>query len=255
MSNKKYKQALHLYLTLGAIFIASLVGCNLIFQKFFYWEPLVFLSTFFSGDASIQSVLTYRFEISVGIIAYPVTFLVTDMISEIFGRKKANQIVVAGLISATFIYLMITLAILAPATNWSPVNDDEFEKVFGLTGPAVFASMVAYLVAQFIDIRIYHFWKRLTKGRKLWLRNNFSTIPSQLIDTAVVLLLLCLFGKIAWERYPGLLVNGFMFKVLFALIDTPILYLVVIIARKYFNLKPGEEMKLDVAFQSKIANE
>lgn len=255
MSNRKYKQALHLYLTLGAIFIASLVGCNLIFQKFFYWEPLMFLSSYFSETSTVQYLLQYRFEISVGIIAYPVTFLVTDMISEIFGKKKANQIVVAGLISATFIYLMITVAIWAPATDWSPVNEETFEKVFGLTGPAVFASMVAYLMAQFIDIRIYHFWKKLTKGRKLWLRNNFSTIPSQLIDTAVVLVLLCLFGKISWERYPGLLINGFLFKVLFALIDTPLLYLVVIIARNYFNLKPGEEMKLDVAIQSKIANE
>ena len=255
MNDKKYRQALHLYLTLGAIFIASLVGCNLIFQKFFYWEPLLFLSDYFSANAAIQNILGYRFEISVGIIAYPVTFLVTDMISEIFGKKKANQIVVAGLISAAFIYLMITVAIWAPATDWSPVDEHTFEKVFGLTGPAVFASMVAYLMAQFIDIRIYHFWKRLTKGRKLWLRNNFSTIPSQLIDTAVVLVLLCLFGKIAWERYPGLLINGFMFKVLFALIDTPLLYVVVIIARKFFDLKPGEELKLDVAIQSKMANE
>ena len=73
------------------------------------------------------------------------------------------------------------IAQLVPATHWSPVNDEVFTNVFGLYGPAVFASMTAYLTAQFIDIRIFHFWKKLTKGKHLWLRNNGSTIFSQLV--------------------------------------------------------------------------
>ena len=180
--------ALRLYLTLAGIFIASLVGCNLIFQKFFSWQAFSFL-----GDNAIGS---YTFEISVGIIAYPVTFLVTDLISELFGKRLANQVVLAGFVSAIFIYLLISISIEVPATAWSPLDNGTFEKVFGLTGPAIFASMCAYLIAQFVDIRIFHFWKKLTKGKKMWLRNNLSTIPSQFIDTAIVLLLLCVFGKI-----------------------------------------------------------
>ena len=167
MINKS--QANNLYLILAGIFIASLVSCNLIFQKFFeidIWLPFI-------GN--------YTFAQSVGLLAYPVTFLVTDIISEIYGKNKANQVVTAGLIASLFMLIVITVADSVTATVWSPVSDDVFSMVFGLSGAAVFASMMAYLFAQYVDIRIFHFWKRLTKGRHLWLRNNASTIFSQFI--------------------------------------------------------------------------
>jgi uncharacterized integral membrane protein (TIGR00697 family) len=129
------------------------------------------------------------------------------------------------------------------ATSWSPVDDGTFSKVFGLTGVAVGASMLAYLLAQFIDIRVFHFWKRLTKGKHLWLRNNGSTFTSQLVDTATVLGLLCWVGAIEWDKFGILLLNGFLFKVLMAMIDTPILYVATGYIRKKFNLKFGEELK------------
>lgn len=122
---------------------------------------------------------------------------------------------------------IILIANAIPQTEWSPVSSETFNKVFGLFGPAVFASMVAYLTAQFIDIRIFHFWKRLTKGKHLWLRNNGSTIVSQFVDTASVLLLLCIAGVIEWSRFPGLLQHGFIFKAMIALLDTPFFYLAV----------------------------
>ena len=130
------------------------------------------------------------------------------------------------------------------ATEWSPVNDTTFSNVFGLTGIAVGASMLAYLLAQFIDIRVFHFWKKLTNGKHLWLRNNASTFSSQLVDTATVLLLLCLAGGIAWDKFWVLLLNGFLFKVIIALIDTPILYLVINLIRKRFKLDVGEEIEI-----------
>ena len=120
--------------------------------------------------------------------------------------------------------IIVIIANAAPSTIWSPVDDDLFQKVFGLQGMAVFASMVAYLSAQFIDVRIFHFWKKLTKGKHLWLRNNGSTIVSQLVDTAAVLILLCSAGVIGWDKFWLLLENGFLFKVIVALIDTPIIY-------------------------------
>ena len=92
--------------------------------------------------------------------------------------------------------LIIYTSNAVPATPWSPVQDNMFSTVFGSTAIAVFASMMAYLLAQFVDIHIYHFWKNLTKGKHLWLRNNFSTFLSQFVDTATVLLLLCSFGNI-----------------------------------------------------------
>ncbi|WP_049792060.1 queuosine precursor transporter [Christiangramia forsetii] len=214
---------------LSALFIASLVVSNLIFQKFFYWD--------FFG--------LYTFEISVGILPYPVTFLITDIISEIYGKKKANLVVTTGIFASFFSLLIIYLADAVPATSWSPINDSLFEKVFGATTIAVFASMVAYLLAQYIDIQLFHFWKKITKGKHLWLRNNFSTFLSQFADTFSVLFLLCSFGKIDWELFGGLLLSGFLFKVLIAALDTPFLYAAVYGLRKLFNLKPAEELNLD----------
>ena len=130
------------------------------------------------------------------------------------------------------------------ATEWSPVNDATFSNVFGLTGIAVGASMLAYLLAQFIDIRVFHFWKKLTNGKHLWLRNNASTFSSQLVDTATVLVLLCLAGGIAWDKFWVLLLNGFLFKVIMALIDTPILYIVINLIRKRFKLDVCEEIEI-----------
>ena len=230
MINKS--QANNLYLILAGIFIASLVSCNLIFQKFFeidIWLPFI-------GN--------YTFAQSVGLLPYPVTFLVTDIISEIYGKNKANQVVTAGLIASLFMLIVITVADSVTATVWSPVSDDIFSMVFGLSGAAVFASMMAYLFAQYVDIRIFHFWKRLTKGRHLWLRNNASTIFSQFIDTFSVLFLLCTFDVLAWDRFSTLLINGFLFKVFFAAFDTPIIYFLIYFTRKKFNLKFGEELSI-----------
>lgn len=233
MTLKDKLAAQKIYLVLAALFITSLVVSNLIFQKFFYWHPI---------DTDIFGVKL--FEISVGILPYPITFLITDLISEIYGKKRANQVVVTGIFASLFSLLIILVADNVPATSWSHVDDALFSRVFGNSAIAVCASMLAYLFAQFIDIQVYHFWKRLTKGKHLWLRNNFSTWFSQFVDTLTILLLLCSFEIIAWERFSGLLVAGFLFKVLVALLDTPFLYLGVYLFRKRFKLKINEEITL-----------
>ncbi|HLT33769.1 MAG TPA: queuosine precursor transporter [Aquaticitalea sp.] len=233
MTDQNKRAAQKIYLILATLFITALVVSNLIFQKFFYWYPF-----------HLELYGTKLFEISVGILPYPITFLITDLISEIYGRKNANQIVVIGLFASVFSLGVIFLASAVPSTSWSPVNDGVFSTVFGNTATAVFASMLAYLFAQFIDIQIYHFWKRLTKGKHLWLRNNFSTFSSQLVDTLTVLLLLCSFNVITWDKFSGLLISGFLFKALIAICDTPFLYLGVYLMRKRFNLKINEEIQL-----------
>ncbi|MFC1481867.1 queuosine precursor transporter [Candidatus Neomarinimicrobiota bacterium] len=218
-----------LYLIFAAIFIAALVTSNLIFQKFFTWSPFG----------------VFTFEISVGILPYPITFLVTDIISEIYGRQRANQIVISGFFASLFVMGIVLVADAAAQTAWSPVDAATFHQVFGLFGPAVLASMTAYLVAQFIDIRVYHFWKRFTDGRHLWLRNNGSTIFSQFIDTVLVVLLLCLAGAIDWSRFWTLVGNGFLFKMLVALADTPLLYLAVYYLRKKLGITGTEEVSFE----------
>ena len=223
-----------LYLYLAGLFITSLVVSNLIFQKFFYWYPF---------DITVFG--TRLFELSVGILPYPITFLITDLISEIYGRKSANRVVVAGIFASFFSIGILWLAGVVPAIDSSPVNNATFQEVFALSPLAVLASMIAYLSAQFIDIRIYHFWKDLTKGKHLWLRNNFSTFSSQIIDSTTVILLLCTFGVLPWDLFLGLVISSIIFKVMIAAIDTPFLYLFVWLIRKKYKLKIGEEIQLD----------
>lgn len=241
MTERQKFHAEIIYLILAALFIASLVTSNLIFQKFFYWHPL-----------DLEVFGSKLFEVSVGLLPYPITFLITDILSEIYGRKKANLVVIAGIFASFFSLAIIYVSKEAPATSWSPVNDTTFTKVFGATPLAVLASMMAYLTAQFIDIHIYHFWKKLTRGNHLWLRNNFSTFSSQIVDTLTVLLLLCSFGIISWDNFLGLLISGVLFKILIAALDTPILYVIIYGFRTYFGLKKGEEIHEKITLEKEV---
>ncbi len=108
MNKTKRKQAETLYLVLAALFITSLVTSNLIFQKFFQWNPFGW----------------YNFELSVGIIAYPITFLVTDIISEIFGKKHATRVVKAGVFATAVAVLIVVVSTVPTPTAWSPKRDD-----------------------------------------------------------------------------------------------------------------------------------
>ena len=197
------------YLVLSGIFIASLVTCNLIANKFV------------SVDLGFKV-----FIVSAGILPYPLTFLVTDLISELYGQKKANLVVFSGFIASLFVLLFLWLGSQFSAIPGSVVDDVTYNSVFQNAWRLIAASMVAYLFAQFVDVRIFHFWKRLTNGKHLWLRNNGSTVASQLIDTTLVI---CILFVGVWESdqiYSAIL-DGWLFKMLMALIDTPIIYGVI----------------------------
>ena len=105
--------------------------------------------------------------------------------------------------------------------------------------------MIAYITAQFVDVNVFHFLKKKTQGKMLWLRNNFSTFFSQFVDTFTITFLLCVFEVLNWDQFMGLLISGFLFKVIIALIDTPFLYLGVYFFRRKFNLKINEEINID----------
>ena len=196
----------HLYIFLCAIFISSLITCNLIANKFV------------SVDLGFKV-----FIVSAGILPYPLTFLVTDLISELYGQKKANIVVFSGFVASMFVLLFLWLGGQFNAIPSSIVNDDTYNAVFQNAWRIIAASMTAYLFAQFIDVRIFHFWKRLTNGNHLWLRNNGSTIASQLIDTTLVVIILFV-G--VWEsgQIVSAIIDGWLFKMLMAAIDTPIIY-------------------------------
>ena len=195
-----------LYIFLCAIFISSLVTCNLIANKF------------------VTVDLGFKvFIVSAGILPYPLTFLVTDLISELYGQKSANIVVFSGFVASMFVLLFLWLGGQFNAIPDSIVNDNTYNKVFQNAWRIIAASMIAYLFAQFIDVRIFHFWKRLTNGKHLWLRNNGSTIASQLVDTTLVVMILFV-GVCEPSNIISAIIDGWLFKMLMAAIDTPIIY-------------------------------
>ncbi len=221
------------FLTLAAVFIAALIACNLIFRKFFVWEiPALGLLG-----------LKPQMELSVGILAYPVTFICTDVLSEFYGRRRVSQLVTAGFFASIFVVVLVAVSGAVPAADWSAVDDTTFDLVFGIQSVAVTASMCAYLGAQYLDVRLFHYWKRRTGGRHLWLRNNASTFTSQLVDTVLVNCVLAALGaeEITVERLPILIANGVVFKWFVALVDTPLVYGVVWFMRNRLGIEETPE--------------
>lgn len=223
---KKQKRAGITFVVLAALFIAALITCNLVANKFV------------SVDLGFKT-----FIISAGVIPYPLTFLITDILSEIYGRKNTNIVVFSGFFASLFVLLILYLGHIFPAIDNSPVSNENFDIVFQNSKKVILSSMLAYLSAQFVDVRIFHFIKGKTKGKHLWLRNNFSTIFSQFLDTTLVVGVIFL-GELSLSEMLPLIGDGWLFKTLFAATDTLLIYPVVYSLRSYFNLKAGEEIKL-----------
>jgi queuosine precursor transporter len=217
------------YLALAALFTGSLVVCNLIANKFLTVD-LGFLG--FSAP----------FILSAGALPYPITFLVTDLLSEIYGRRRANQVVVGGFLASLLVLLALWLGNQFPAIADSPVDSATYQMVFQNAWRVIAASMTAYLVAQVVDIRLFHFWKNLTRGKHLWLRNNASTILSQFLDSALVVLVL--FSGIKPVADMGrIILDLWMFKALIALLDTPLFYLGTALLQRWLKIDQGSHSR------------
>ncbi|MCB0279214.1 MAG: queuosine precursor transporter [Calditrichaeota bacterium] len=214
-----------LFLMLSAIFLCSLVMANIIgVTKFF---------------------TIFGLNIPVGIIPYPITFLATDLVCELYGKSRANYLVLTGFFMNIFLLIIMTAGYYAPVDQtWlnsvlqsnNPGAAATFDNVYGLMIRGTAASMIAYLTAQLIDVRLFHFWKDLTKGKHLWLRNNGSTMISQLVDTSAVTLIIFV-GVLPFSTILEYIFFGYIFKFFFALFDTPFFYLFV----KLLKNKVGEE--------------
>ena len=212
------------FLFLAAIFLTSLVMANLI------------------GITKIFSF--FGIGIPVGIIPYPVTFLATDLISELYGKKRASYLVWVGFAMNLFMLLVMTIGYhVPPDQSWleairnsgNPAAVDTFGTVYGYMIRGTIASMIAYLIAQLTDVRLFHFWKRLTNGRHLWLRNNASTMVSQIVDTVAVMTITFV-GIMPLGQLMELILFGYLFKACVALFDTPLFYLGVRLLRDRFGI-------------------
>lgn len=219
VDERAYDRYEQIYLVLAAIFVVTLVLTNVIGIKLF------------------RAPFNPEFALTTGILTYPVTFLVTDLVSEIYGKRRADFMVVLGFGMSMLMLAIVQLALAVPPhPYWVPPANAyfpdvqgyqrAFESVFALNGVLLFGSMLAYLSAQLCDNWLFHFWKRLTNGRHLWLRNNGSTIISQLVDTAVVnsILFYVGFGMAFWDGV-AIMATIYVYKVALAVLDTPLIYL------------------------------
>jgi len=192
----------------------------------------VILSAVFVASLVIASVLAskiiqvWAFFVPAGILAYSLTFLCTDVVSEVYGKEASRKVVLSGFIGLVAAFLLTTLAL-----NWSAApfwqNQDSFDSILGSTTRIIIASLVAYLVSQYTDVWIFSQVKKLTKGKFLWLRNNLSTAISQLIDS-VIFIVIAFYGVMPLFE---LIIGQWVIKLVIAALDTPIAYALVSVLR------------------------
>ncbi len=198
-------------------------------------------------------------KLTVGVLPYPITFLCTDFISEIYGRKRANAVVWVGLVINLWVLFILWLGGILPpdyseskelivTANGAPANDYVFYTIRTFTFATTVASMFAYLAAQFCDVQIFHYLKELTKGKHLWLRNNGSTLISQFVDSFCVIMIAQFYahafdsqieanGGDTFNTLIHLIVSGYVFKLVAALIDTVPFYLGTNFLNKYLGIE------------------
>jgi uncharacterized integral membrane protein (TIGR00697 family) len=242
------------FLILSGFFLGTLAMLNILgisrFIKLFEIETA-------SGTSLV-------FAIAVGVLPYPMTFLCTDFISEFYGRRRANFVVTVGLLLNLWVVFVMWLGgalpgfepidpatgeIMVDAAGRLPV----FFEIRALTFGAVTASMAAYLAAQFCDVWVFHFWKRVTRGKLLWVRNNGSTMVSQLVDTTAVILITHYYAHAlpidpeqpVARQLALFIVTGYSFKFLVAAFDTVPFYIGVRYLKDYLQLDPTVEHAAD----------
>lgn len=206
----------HLYLLLTTTFCVVVIVSNLISAKLF---PAPFAP---------------ELALSAGMITYPLTFLLGDLTTELYGAKKAKTMVYLGFALCTLAYLLICLALWLP--SYDNENQETFSSVFSISGVAIFGSMIAYGAAQIIDVQVFDAIKRVTKGKHLWLRNNGSTLISQIIDTVLVNTIVYGLGfKLHASQVLKIIFLAYIYKAIFSLCNTPIFYAMVAVSKKYLS--------------------
>jgi uncharacterized integral membrane protein (TIGR00697 family) len=234
------------FLVLAGVFLGTLTMLNLLGITRFI--DLSF--TVFGVDIPMP--------LAVGVLPYPITFLCTDFISEFYGRRRANWVVMVGVLLNLWVVFILWLGAalppevaLDPATNLPAIGTHGrvFFELKTLAYGAVAASMFAYLAAQLCDVYLFHFLKRLTRGRHLWLRNNGSTMVSQLVDTTAVILITHFYARALpvdpdqpiWDQLFVFIASGYVFKLVIAALDTGPFYLGVRWLSRYLEYDPITE--------------
>ncbi len=196
------------------------------------------------GGKLIQTSLAGQtITLTVGMIPFPVTFLLTDLLNEFYGKRAARFVTLVGfamaVLSFTFIYVAawVPIAELARAPGWMGVTDDAFNNVFLGSLRMIIASLSAYLVAQFSDIAVFHLFRRATRGRMLWLRATGSTVVSQAIDTLVINTV-AWFDRLKVDEIVNIMLSSYALKFLIAVGLTPAIYAGHALVERWLDMQP-----------------
>lgn len=208
-------------------------------QKLFVFCAAVFLTALVVAEATAGKFFT-AFELprgivifgvtfnevimTAGVIAFPVTFIVTDLINEYYGKKGIRFVTFLGMVMIGFEFALLQVAMAVPTAPVSPVSGEAFTAVFGATGRVIFGSMTAYLIGQLVDIHLFHRLRKLTAGRMLWLRATGSTFGSQFIDTFAVLVV-AFWGQLGFQEILAITLFNYAYKFVIAVVITPVIYL------------------------------
>ncbi len=266
------------FLVLSGLFLGTLAMLNILgISRFIVFGSIT------DGQWSWGTWGSISFAVAVGVLPYPLTFLCTDFISELYGRRRANFLVWVGLLINAWVVFILWLGgvlpmqaemvsygvdalgreVTGPPLPEAIYNEDgtfarfsedwTFYRIRMLTFGAVTASMLAYLAAQLCDVYVFHFWKKLTRGKHLWLRNNGSTLVSQMVDTTAVILITHFWARALpvdntapiWPQLLLFIATGYVFKLMVALFDTIPFYLGVHYLGRYLRLDPTREHTAD----------
>lgn len=184
------------------------------------WIPI---SCIVANIQVTKNVILFGFEATLGNIVYSTSFLATDMLSEFYRKEDAKQAVRFGFFALVAMTVLMQLAILFVPSQ-TDIADPSLNLIFGLMPRIAIGSLIAYLLSNYHDVWSYEFWRRRTQGRHLWIRNNFSTFVSQLIDT-LVFTLIAFYGVYETSVLIQIMASTFLLKWIVALADTSMIYL------------------------------
>lgn len=202
------------------------LGVTVLLLKLFGKYGLFAMMIISSVLVNIQTIKTadiFGMTLVLGTISYSSLYLTTDLMSELYGKKSSKLAVLMGFLALffTMAFMQITLWMTPSATDFA---QPALQTIFGLMPRLTAASIIAYLVSQNIDVNLYHFWKKLTNDKYLWLRNNGSTLISQFFDS-VIFFHIAFFGTMPYSQLWTLIISTYIFKLIIAVIDTPFMYL------------------------------
>jgi uncharacterized integral membrane protein (TIGR00697 family) len=205
-------------------------------QRFFVWLTAIFVAALITGDfIGGKFFVLGGHAFSSGIIPFPLTFVITDLVNEFYGTHGARRVTFVGLGAAVFVWAVITLALHLPTSADSPIPDAVFTSAFGTSSRLYIASLTAYTIGQMLDISVFHLLRKVTGHRFIWLRATGSTVLSQIIDSLTVSFVF-LVGARPMSFIVENAANNYVGKLAMAVLLTPLIYLGHAVFRRYFHV-------------------